>query len=405
MADAALEMERTPAEHDMLAAALNYARAGIAVFPLHTPRPGGLCSCGHDHGGNPKTVGKHPRTRNGVKDATTEEARIEAWWTAAPDGNIGIPCGPRNAIFVFDVDGQAGQESLRRLTDQFGPLPATRKVNTGNGYQLYFQHPDAPIRNRAPVNPDFPGLDSRGNGGYVVAAPSLHYTGRRYSIDTASPTQIAPAPKWLIDFIERGPQRPSGSRARQADNDRAIAEGGRNTTLTGMAGSMRRTGATKAELEAALLIFNATRCDPPLDHEEVLGIARSVAKYAPAPDDLRRTLTDAGNADRFADRHRDDVRFVPERGVWLVWRGTHWQADAIGEVAEMAKRVAAAIFEEGMLISDDAFESTSRGTPRTPPNAARLKAMVELAVPSWARRSWSPSWIAIVDGSQSGTAR
>jgi Bifunctional DNA primase/polymerase, N-terminal len=67
-------------------AALAYAARGWPVFPLHTPTPAG-CSCGHLDCGS---IGKHPRTKHGVKDATTDEAQIRAWWKRWPHANMAL---------------------------------------------------------------------------------------------------------------------------------------------------------------------------------------------------------------------------------------------------------------------------------------------------------------------------
>jgi len=172
--------DSTPANvSDLLGVALAYAQSGLPVFPLHTPRPDGTCSCGQGTGC--KSIGKHPRTRNGLKDATTDEAQVRAWWTTWPDANIGIACGSRSGIVVLDIDGPQGEESLRHMTDAHGALPATRTIKTGKGRQMYFQHPGGRVKSRAPISADYPGLDSRGDGGYVVAPPSLHANGNRYA--------------------------------------------------------------------------------------------------------------------------------------------------------------------------------------------------------------------------------
>ena len=76
-----------------LAAALQYARHGLAVFPIHTPTQDG-CSCGKP---SCNRVGKHPRTPHGVRDATTDEKAIRQWWNRWPDANVGIATGAASA--------------------------------------------------------------------------------------------------------------------------------------------------------------------------------------------------------------------------------------------------------------------------------------------------------------------
>ena len=84
------------AGHDdsLVLQALEYARMGWPVFPVHTILASGDCSCG-----NPRCArrGKHPRTKNGHKNATTNEDKIQEWWTKWPDSNIGSPPAQRVA--------------------------------------------------------------------------------------------------------------------------------------------------------------------------------------------------------------------------------------------------------------------------------------------------------------------
>ena len=55
-----------------------------------------------------------------------------------------------------------------------------------------------------------------------------------------------------------------------------------DTFLASMAGTLRRRGATEDEIRECLLIFNNSRCDPPLADDEVADVARKIARYEPA---------------------------------------------------------------------------------------------------------------------------
>ena len=97
---------------DLLAAALYYSRLGLAVLPVHSPTDKG-CSCG-----NPKcrSIGKHPRTKTGFKEATTDQKTIEDWWSRFPEANIGLVTGNLNGFFVLDVDPKnGGNESFKEV--------------------------------------------------------------------------------------------------------------------------------------------------------------------------------------------------------------------------------------------------------------------------------------------------
>lgn len=138
----------------LLGAALAYARRGVPVFPCE---PGG----------------KRPLTYNGFWDASPDPHRVEAWWRRWPDANLGVPTGERSGLLVLDVDPEAGgSESLRALERVYGPLPKTAKARTGGGgMHVFFGYPvGEEVRNSA--GRLGPGLDVRGEGGYVVVPPS-----------------------------------------------------------------------------------------------------------------------------------------------------------------------------------------------------------------------------------------
>lgn len=362
---------------NMIDAALAYAASGRAVFPLHSIAVEGRCTCGR--GAGCESPGKHPRVAHGFKEATTDVATIERWWSKWPDANIGLATGAVSGVFVLDIDGSEGEASLARLVDANGPLPATKIVATGRGMHFYFRYADGDaVTCHAPVDVAFPGIDCRGDGGYVVAPPSIHSSGSRYASSAASVERVADAPAWLLSFVSAASQ---GKRATQgAANDASIAEGGRNNALTSMAGRMRHAGASTEELESALLSFNAERCQPPLDDDEVRGIARSVGSYPLRdPDEVRKTLTDTGNASRFAKAHSQNCCYVAEGRRWLLWNGANWEPDTTDRVVELAKQVAADICHEGDTVSDGGLRNEIAKHSKNSASAPRLRAMLDLA--------------------------
>ena len=157
-----------------MTATLSYAARGWYVIPLHSIGQG-RCTC-TDRGC--KHPGKHPRIRTGRDHAcaTIEEAILRGWWDQWPSANVGIVTGARSGLVVLDVDPKnGGLDTLRRLETEQGPLPSTPTVVTGSGgLHLYFLHLGTRVPNRAGL---FPGIDLRGDGGFVVAPPSQHALG------------------------------------------------------------------------------------------------------------------------------------------------------------------------------------------------------------------------------------
>jgi hypothetical protein len=271
---------------DMMTAALDYAARGLLTIPTWPLDAGGACTC-PKAGTSDCSPGKHPLSDlvpRGLKDGTTDAATIRQWWALWPDANVAIVTGAASGLIVLDIDaGAGGYDTIATLEAEHGELPATWAVETGGGgLHLYFQHPGGYVPNSA--GRYGPGLDVRGDGGYIVAPPSLHRSGRRYRwAEHWHPDRLALAwpPGWLMarSAPERGPRRDG---PRPALIDGPISEGGRNATLTRIAGALRRQGASEATILAALEAENAARCAPPLADTEVARIAASVARYAPA---------------------------------------------------------------------------------------------------------------------------
>jgi hypothetical protein len=178
-----------------LDAAVAMAEAGWSIFPCHWPiRKGGAvaCSCSDGACGN---AGKHPRTRHGLLDATADAETVVSYWRRFPEANIGLATGEKNNITVLDVDpGHGGVDSLLILTTRHGELPETLRSRTGSGGEhIIFRHVTGVRNSTAKLGA---GLDVRGEGGYIIAPPSLHPSGGRYQwLQNISP---APAPGWLV---------------------------------------------------------------------------------------------------------------------------------------------------------------------------------------------------------------
>ena len=258
----------------MLAAALSYATAGVPVFPLHSPNGAGGCSCGKP---DCVSAAKHPRTKHGFRDATTDATVVTDWWSRWPDANIGSPTGRASGIDVLDVDAQhGGMGTLHRLEQEHGGLPDTVQVLTpGGGRHYLFRHTGRTLRSGA--GEIGLGLDTRGEGGYRVAPPSVGANGRAYQFMRApEKVTLADPPGWLFELLEQQLVLDATPKVEET-----IPEGKRRQAMLSVAGSMRRRGLTGAEILPALLKLNE-RCRPPLTRREVETLAADVAhRYAP----------------------------------------------------------------------------------------------------------------------------
>jgi hypothetical protein len=206
-------------------AALGYASRGIPVLPLHYPLlhhsdlqaltdgrqlPGPAeavrCSCRDRGCGQP---GKHPLgslVPHGVKDATTNRARVLAWWTRHPQANIGLATG--QLFEVLDVDGPAGAQAIRSLAAEHGLVSSGPLVRTGGGGWHYYLAPTG-LGNARPTGLEH--VDWRGRGGYVVAPPSRHASGHPYQWVAGRDLDVpvAEVSSVLLERLERRPPRRS----------------------------------------------------------------------------------------------------------------------------------------------------------------------------------------------------
>ena len=165
--------------------ALFYTRVGIPVHPV--------CS-----------AGKRPLTPHGFKDATTDEVQIRAWWTRWPDALVSTPTGTLTGLWVLDVDGEVGSNSLNELLALLGLkriedlTPCVVQTRSG-GLHLYFRLCSSE-RPRSRASDIAPGLDTKGEGGSIIAPGNVLPDARYYRWIGASHdfADASPAPTELI---------------------------------------------------------------------------------------------------------------------------------------------------------------------------------------------------------------
>jgi hypothetical protein len=240
--------------------ALTLAQKGLAVFPC-------------------RQRSKLPATEHGFLDASKDPEIVERWWRADPDYNIGIATGKISNIFAIDVDGLDAEVELRRLEAAHGALPPTVEAITARGRHVYFRMPDDDVRNSA--GKIAPGVDVRGTGGYVLAPPSVHPSGRRYAWSVDSAGTVAAAPDWLVTKAV-GPAVGNGAAAPPTGWAELIAEGvdegARDDTLTRLAGYLLRRHVEPDVAQALLGVWNSARCSPPLPDKDIARIVNSILR-------------------------------------------------------------------------------------------------------------------------------
>ncbi len=216
-----------------------------------------------------------------MKGASTNQTTVADWFTRWPNSNIGIATGAASGFIVIDIDGPKGMQSLDNLRLLYGELPATIEQKTGSGGRhLLFKYPGPGIKNKVNIAP---GIDIRADGGYIVAAPSLHISGGRYEwIMGRMPgeIQLAELPPWWLGFLTGENERTTLPQAFQIDGG-TIPEGSRNQTLFKTACSLRAKGLTESAIFSALCEVNDKQCIPPLDSNELRVIFDSAMKYEP----------------------------------------------------------------------------------------------------------------------------
>jgi Bifunctional DNA primase/polymerase, N-terminal/Primase C terminal 1 (PriCT-1) len=200
---------------------------------------------------------------------------------------VGIVTGAVSSLVVVDVDPlHGGAGSLEALERAHGPLPETVRATTGGGgVHLYFAHPGGPVPNKVGL---VAGIDLRGDGGFVVAPPSVHPSGRRYVwLRPDRPDEAVPAamPGWLIQLVRERGYRPGHTLAhwRRLVED-GVQEGERNSSIASLAGHLFWRGIDPKVVLDLLLCWNARRCRPPLSEEEVARTVDSIMRLHQSDD-------------------------------------------------------------------------------------------------------------------------
>jgi hypothetical protein len=242
-------------QNEFLEAALKYVRLGWNVIPLQPRDKKPLL----------------PSWREWQTKKVTEDI-VKTWWQEHPAANVGVLTGAISGVVVLDVDGENGRKSLAQAAKGLPPTPIS---NTGKGSHYIYKHPGFEVRNFAGK---LPGLDFRGDGGYIVAPPSIHPSRRKYewAIDPGA-VPPSPMPEWLLKLLEQKKEANGGG----IDPLKVLAgvpEGQRDETLFRYACRLRAKGMTKEEA-LALVLQAARNCTPPFPEDEAKRKVESAWRY------------------------------------------------------------------------------------------------------------------------------
>jgi len=350
--------EHTTIAPDLLQAALGYAAKGLPVFPC-----------------NP--ANKRPFNEHGFKDASTDAAQVEAWWSEWPSAMIGMPTGPASGTWVLDIDDPAAFEAACTID-----LPATRRSVTGKGYHLFFAYdPATPVRNAQthPKTgwpfPTLPGAEVRGDGGYVIVPPSRHPSGKLYTWESQS--RALPAPAELLAIVTAGKKRddapPPVEAARASDSAyglkalddecatiRSAPEGAQEAALNEAAlkigalcaGRELSLDTARARLIAAGLAMSSYNSRDPWTSDMVVskierGLADGQRNPRSAPERMRFASSSEGDRAQEPDTRGDgpDYGYVDADGVWTAY-GPDWDEPSdMGMSAEDSPNIIATPYQ------------------------------------------------------------
>jgi putative DNA primase/helicase len=369
-----------------------YIKRGWKIFPCHAVIRG-KCTCGKPDCKNP---GKHPRTRNGHTDATSDLQTVRTWWTTWPDANIAVATGAVSGIWAVDVDPRhGGFDSLNEFeeTRPEGILPATlTSVTGGSGRHIIFRYPDD--GSRVPTrNPWKPGIEVKSDGGYIILPPGTHISGGRYQWINWETHEPVLAPRDLLESIRDVRSGSSGREELPSTSDilAGIPEGKRDDHLFRAACRLRRQlGDNERPLIAKIIADAAANAVPPFDHDEAMRKVDQAFKqdhtdditqwdYKTDDGEKLENLTDVGNKNRFINAYGHKYRYVPQLG-WLQWSDTGWCKISEEPVLHEAESVADIIFQEAATkVTDSALRLKFVKFSHASESAGSVAAIIRLA--------------------------
>jgi len=280
---------------------MKYRALGWKVMPLHRPLSG-ACSCGNFNCAN---VGKHPalsgwRNKDGVytPEVTLQHPNTLKRWFDGTERNVAILTGRISGIVVLDIDSGEGERNIKsRKVPADGP-----QVLTGKGRHLYFAYPFEQIGDGHELKNfvgTIQGVDFRSDGGYVVAPPSLHVSGREYQwAENSFGLTLLPCPNWLIELTCKPivDQKTGSKSPMPGKSGEKFYEGERNSRMFSELSRLRASSRfDDRELSETASMLNQSRCNPPLGSAEVEKIVKQVCRYPAGTSRVRNAPLPAAN--------------------------------------------------------------------------------------------------------------
>lgn len=231
---------------NILQAALNYAGRGLSLIPIRQEKKPYISWAEFQH-----------------RKATADE--IKAWWSKWPNAMIGIVTGQISGLFVVDCDSQEGFDTVQELLPDSLEIPTARTPR--GGWHFYFQYPKGSnLTVQAAV---MPGVDIRGEGGYIIAAPSMNGNSRGYEwLKGLSLAEVAlpPLPDALLialyniinNSLYRGCVLERPHETTKTTQDHIFEHGKRDDNLFHIASCLAKTGNSEDYIKQTLtaIIFS-----------------------------------------------------------------------------------------------------------------------------------------------------
>jgi putative DNA primase/helicase len=175
--------------------ALRYAELGLPILPLHGTKKDGRCTCGEPACDQP---GRHPRTRNGLRDATSDPQLVWRMWTKWPKAKIGIALGGASKLLALVTDSKDARRRLGKIITAHGAVPTTVTVWDGDRRISLLRGDGRSLRHKELAE----GVRILGEGDFIVAPSSFASSGHRQRRFAAGlsldDVEIAQAPEWLL---------------------------------------------------------------------------------------------------------------------------------------------------------------------------------------------------------------